>query len=300
MSNNKSNLPIEIKVIGGVVASVISLGLIFGSFTIIPTSYVGIKSRFNVITSEKPLEAGFHLKVPFLDSIEKISLKQIQNDFTIKQTQTIDLQPVTVSVKVAYSVPESMVIRNKKEIAGDLFEKIIEPRAKETIRDELAKYPAEKLINSRVLLISSIQSQLSIRVKEHARIEDISIVEMDFENAEYKKAISDKVIVKEQANKAIFQTQVIQEQAKQRMIQAKAQADAQLIIAKAEAEGLKIKSTAVAQNPKLIEFEKTKADVEKIKLMTAPDSKWDGKMPATLIMGKDDNFIFPLNNNQGK
>ena len=266
---------------------------IWECFTIIPTSHVGIKSRFNVITSEVPLESGFHFKAPW-DSIEEISLKQIQKDFKITQTQTIDLQPVTVSVKVAYSVPEHMVIRNKKEIAGDLFQKIIEPRAKETIRDELAKYPAEQLINSRTKLISSIQHQLSARVKEHAVIQDISIIEMDFENAEYKKAISDKVIVKEQANKAIFQTQIIQEEAKQRMIQAKAEADSQLIIAKAEAEGLKIKSSAVAQNPKLIEFEKTKADVEKIRLMTAPESKWDGKMPQTLIMGSDEKFIFPL------
>ena len=296
MNNESIFQPRTIKIAKNCGIALIGTIFFFSSFSIIPTSYVGIKSRFNVIASDTPLEAGFHFKVPFLDDIEHISLKQIQQDFTIKQTQTIDLQPVTVSVKVAYTVPQSMVIRNKKEIAGDLFIKIIEPRAKETIRDELAKYPAEKLINSRTTLISAIQTQLSARVKEHAVIQDISIIEMDFENAEYKKAISDKVIVKEEANKAIFQTQIIQEEAKQRMIQAKAEADSQLIIAKAEAEGLKIKSSAVAQNPKLIEFEKTKADVEKIRLMTSPDSKWDGKMPATLIMGGEDKFIFPLNN----
>ena len=285
----------EAKSIITIVLSLLLVIFSFMSFQIIPTSYVGIKSRFGVIISDVPLEPGVHFKLP-VDDIDEVSLKQIQKDFTITQTQTIDLQPVTVSVKVAYSVPENMVIRNKKEIAGDLFMKIIEPRAKETIRDELAKYPAEKLINSRTTLIASIQSQLSTRVKDHAIIQDISIIEMDFENAEYKRAISDKVIVKEQANKAIFQTQIIQEEAKQKMIQAKAEADAQLIIAKAEAEGLKIKSSAVAQNPKLIEFEKTKADVEKIRLMTAPDSKWNGQMPSTLIMGGEDKFIFPLNN----
>lgn len=262
----------------------ISLVIGFMSFQIIPTSQVGIKSRFGVIISETPLESGFTTKW-FFDSIEEVDLKQVQKDFPVKGIQTIDLQPIVIDVKVAYTIPKEMVIRNRKEIDGDLFEKIIEPRAQEAIRNEIAKYPAEILITSRPKLIEEIKNQLDVRVKGYAVIQDVAIIDMDFADKNYKQAISDKVIVKELANKAIFETQKIQEEAKQKTIQATAEANAQLIKAKAEAEGLKIKSAAVSQNPKLIEFEIIKAKENIVRTQYSVDSKWDGKLPTTLIMG---------------
>ncbi len=285
-------------IIHGIIILIASI-IFLNSFKIIPTSKLGIKSRFGVI-NDTPLNPGFNFMLP-IDSVEIVDLKQVQKDFAISGTQTIDLQPTITDVKVAYTIPKEMVIRNRKEIDGDLFEKIIEPRAQETIRNEIAKYPAEVLITSRPKLIEDIKNQLSIRVKDHAIIQDITIIKMDFADSNYKKAISDKVIVKELANKAVFETQKIQEEAKQKKIQATAEAEAQLIKAKAEAEGLKIKSAAVSQNPKLIEFEIIKSKENMVRIQYAPDSKWNGSLPHTMVIGGEGSnsampIVLPINN----
>lgn len=263
-----SKFPIKY-IIGGV-GAVVSFATIFSSFTIIKTSEVGIKSRFGVISSQIPLEEGVHLKLPFIDNIQRVSIKQHQENFTVQHTQTKDLQPVSVTYKVIYSIPASKVIYNRKSLNGDIFEVLIKPRANESIMSALAEYPAEELISKRDAVISIVKSRLAERVAEHANIDDISITEFDFEKQEFEEAVQRKVVAKQDAQSAEIKKQ-----------QAQAEADQTLIKAKADAEAIKIRAEALANNQKLVDL--TIAE------------KWNGVSPTTVVMtNSGGNIILPL------
>ena len=256
-------------IFGWVIPSLLLMILVLSSFKIISTSEVGIKSRFGVI-SNTTLEEGVHLKIPFIDDIEIVSLKQHQENFTLGHTQTKDMQPVSVSYKVIYSIPVAKVISNRKEISGNLFETLIRPRANESIMDALAQYPAEGLIVNRDTVSQKVKAKLSERINGHAKIDDISIVEFDFENKEFKEAVQRKVIAKQDAQSAEIKEQ-----------QSQAEANQVMIIAKAQAEAIRIRANALSSNPKLVDL--TIAE------------RWDGKAPTSVvIMDGKSNILLPL------
>lgn len=259
-------------IVAGVVG-IVAISVVFGSFKIIKTSQVGIKSRFGLV-SNNILEEGFHFKIPFVDSIEKISLKQHQENFTIDNTQTKDLQPVSVSYKVIYSIPASKVIYNKKSLNGDIFDVLIKPRANETIMNVLATYPAEDLISNRDAVISMVKKKLAERVTEHANIDDISITDYKFQDESFTKAVQNKVVAKQNAQAAEIKKQ-----------QSQAEADQKLITATAEAESIRIKANALSNNPKLVDL--TIAE------------KWNGVSPSTVVIngGNASNLILPIKSN---
>jgi regulator of protease activity HflC (stomatin/prohibitin superfamily) len=266
-------IKLNLKLISSLVAVCFLLFALLGSCTVISTSEVGIKSRFGIV-NESFLSEGVHFKVPFLDHIQIVSLRQHQENFTLSHTQTKDMQPVSVSYKVVYSIPQTQVIKNKKELNGDLFEVLIRPRANESIMDFLAQYPAEELIIHRDIISQKVKTRLSERIAGHAIINDIAIIEFDFENEDFKNAVQRKVIAKQDAQAAEIKKQ-----------QAQAEADQISIKAKAEAQAIKIRAEALSGNPKLVDL--TIAE------------KWDGKSPQTVVISGSNsgNFILPLNKN---
>ena len=271
--NDRGTPKFQLKYIVIGIIGIIAVATLLGSFKIIKTSQVGIKSKFGLVSNDI-LEEGFHFKIPFVDNIQKISLKQHQENFTIENTQTKDLQPVSVSYKVIYSIPASKVIHNKKSLNGDIFEVLIKPRANETIMNVLATYPAEDLISNRDAVISIVKKKLAERVTEHANIDDISITDYEFQDINFKQAVQNKVIAKQNAQSAEIKKQ-----------QAQAEADQILIKAKADAESIKIKANALSSNPKLIDL--TIAE------------KWDGKAPTSVVItgGNASNLIVPIKSN---
>jgi len=248
-----------------VIPVLVLIMLFFSSFVVIKTSQVGIKSRFGVIISNEPLTEGVHLKLPIVDDIEMVSIKQHQENFTLGRTQTRDMQPVSVSYKVIYSIPEDKVILNRREFSGDLFEVLVRPRANESIMDALAQHVAEELIINRDAISQKVKIKLSERISGHAKIDDISIVEFDFENSEFKEAVQRKVIAKQDAQAAEIKKQ-----------QSQAEADQILIKAKADAEAIRITANAITSNPKIIEL-------RQIEVNAMIAEKWDGKTPQTVV-----------------
>jgi len=243
--------------------------MIFYSFQVIKTSEVGIRSTTGVI-HEKLLKEGIHFMVPIFQNIQVFSLRQKQETFEVSHTQTTDMQPVMVKYRVLYAIPENKVLENLKTIRGDIFEVLIAPRANESIRDALAKYSAEELITSRDEISTYVKHKLAERVNNQAIIDDISIIEFDFENEEWKNAVQQKVIAKQHAEAAEIKKQ-----------QSQAEADQKVIIATAEAEAIKIRGNALTNNPKIVDL--TIAE------------KWDGKTPQTVITNGNSSILLPIN-----
>ena len=84
-------------------------------------------------------------------------------------------------------------------------------------------------------------------------IYDVQLTDVDFDDS-YEKAAEQKVVAIQEAQKAKNETVKIEEEAKQK-----------ILTARADAESMRIKSQALAQNKGLVQFELAQ--------------KWDGKLP---------------------
>lgn len=263
------------KIITHSVLLLIGVTVFLSTFTVIRTSEVGIRKTAGVI-HDSVLEEGIHFKLPFVQTIEIFSLRQHQESFDLNGTQTKDLQPVSVSYRVLYAVPQDKVLENLKTVKGDIFKVLIAPRANESIRDALAKYSAEELTTNRSAVSLYVKERLAERINHLAIIDDISITSFDFENAEWKEAIQAKVIAKQDAETAEIKKQQIQ-----------AEADQLIIKSKAEAEAIRITANAISSNPKIIELRQVEVNSEIAK-------KWNGIAPTTVITNGSNNILLPL------
>lgn len=263
------------KIITYSVLSLIGCIALLSTFVVIRTSEVGIRKTAGVI-HDSVLEEGIHFKLPFVQTIEIFSLRQHQESFNLAGTQTKDLQPVSVGYRVLYAIPQDKVLENLKTIKGDIFKVLIAPRANESIRDALAKYSAEELTTNRSAVSSYVKERLAERINHLAAIDDISITNFDFENAQWKQSIQNKVIAKQDAETAEIKKQQIQ-----------AEADQLIIKSKAEAEAIRITANAISSNPKIIELRQVEVNSEIAK-------KWNGIAPKTVITSGSNNIMLPL------
>ncbi len=172
--------------------------------------------------------------------------------------------------------PAADLLENLKTIRGDIFEVLIAPRANESIRDALAKYSAEELIVNRDQVSKYVKARLGERISHQAVIDDISVIQFDFENDAWRTAVQNKVIAKQNAEAAEIKKQQIQ-----------AEADQVIIKSKADAEAIRITANAITSNPKIVELKQVEVNA-----MIA--QKWNGIAPTTIITSAGNNILLPL------
>ena len=241
---------------------------LMGSFVIVPTSYVGIKRTFNII-AETPLEEGLHFKIPFIQSVEKQSIKTIQEEHELSGIQAKDMQEITILYKVAYRIPNDKIISNAKTLQGDVYEVIIEPRVKETMADVIVRYTAEEVISRReeIAKIAKEQIMKNKEIADRSVIEEVVLIKFDFTDPDFKKAIDDKKRAIQYAEQAEVEKKT-----------AKAKADQAIFEAEGKAKAIKLEAEAMKANAQIVEMKQIDAQMKAIE-------KWNGELPNVLIDG---------------
>ena len=244
----------------------VSATLLFSSVTIIPTSYVGIKRTFSII-SDKPLLEGVHFKVPFIQSIEKQNIKTIQEEHQLVGIQAKDMQKMNINYKVAYKIPFNKVINNAKTLQGGVYEMIIEPRVKEVMADIIVRYTAEEVIAKREEIAKIAREQIMNKqeISERCTIEEVVVMQFAFTDPEFEKAINEKKRAVQYAEKAEVEKKT-----------AKAKAEQAIFEAEGKAKAIKLEAEAMRANAKIVEMKQIDASLKAIE-------KWDGKLPNVLI-----------------
>ena len=134
--------------IAGVVA-IAMLVLLVSSFVIVNSGHVGVVRRLGAVQMEH-LPEGFHLKAPFLDSVEEtdIRLRAAEKEASASSK---DLQVVRTQVAVQYSMTGAVMpltyqkIGTRRMVEGTL----IDPAIQESVKAITAQYTAEELVTRR-------------------------------------------------------------------------------------------------------------------------------------------------------
>jgi regulator of protease activity HflC (stomatin/prohibitin superfamily) len=274
-------------------AAVLILGA--SSFYVVdPTELAGVR-RLGTVVTDKPVGPGLHLKLPLVDSVDRlqVSLDTFPvNDMTV---YTIDNQSVTVGITLTYRIPPEAVMHLLYQVGrsgnADIHSNMAPIIADRALR-VFAKRNTIKISEEREQIATEIKQMVSDRLHELFGLE---VLDLQLSKILYSpsfvasveaavKAKNDAVAASNTVNRIEFEAE--QARAKARgeadaaairaegekratITNAEAQAASVRLTAEANAAAIKLRGEAVAAYPKVIE-------------MTLAE-RWNGAPPQTVL-----------------
>lgn len=239
----------------GIGSLLVLIALISAVYSISP-GYRGVLITLGKVSQHSYIN-GVGFKWPFVSSMIKMDVRtRKMTDKT--STYTSDIQTADLEYTFTYDLnPENIHILYEK-VGLDYEAKAILPSLNDVLKDVIGKWQAQELVanrdKARVDVVAGLQERLDRRFFQNITFQFINIDYSD----KFEGAIEDKVIAEQKAQEAVNNTKRIKEEAEQK-----------LISAKAEAEAMEIKSEALSKNKGLTEYEAVQ--------------KWDGKLPQYML-----------------
>lgn len=254
-----------------IVIGVAAIILCASSFTVIPAGHTGVVMTLGKV-SETSFQEGFHLKIPFIQSVEVMSNK-IQVYETPASAVSKDMQTVSSTIAVNYRISSDSSDDIYKNVGIDYKTVLITPIVQECMKSVTAKYTAEELITERAAVGEEVKTALDAKLNSYGiYIEKFNIVNFDF-SEEFNNAIEAKQV----AEQNLIKTKTEQEQA---IVVAEAEAEKKIIAADAEAQAILAEAQAQADANKLLQ-ESLSNEV----IMYEQITKWNGVLPK--VTGSD-------------
>lgn len=254
-----------------IVIGIAAIILCASSFTIIPAGHTGVVMTLGKV-SETSFQEGFHLKIPFVQSVQVMSNK-IQVYETPASAVSKDMQTVSSTIAVNYRISSDSSDDIYKNVGIDYKTVLITPIVQECMKSVTAKYTAEELITERAAVGEEVKTALDAKLNSYGiYIEKFNIVNFDF-SEEFNNAIEAKQV----AEQNLIKTKTEQEQA---IVIAEAEAEKKIIAADAEAQAILAEAQAQADANKLLQ-ESLSEEV----IMYEQITKWNGVLPK--VTGSD-------------
>lgn len=231
----------------------------------VDTGHRGIWVKFGEVIGE-PVSEGLYWYNPFFWSLIEYPVREETWSGTT-EIFTFDTQKVMVDFSYIFHVEPTKVGHLYKTIgrSRQVGDNIITPLVLGSLKDAIGQIKADNLVGKREAVTRAALAE----VAENLKSRNIIVTDLQFTNIkfdpEYEKAVEEKVVATQDAQKAVNVSVTIKEQAKQK-----------IMMAQADAESMRIKSQALSQNQGLVQFEAVQ--------------KWDGKLPV-YMMGNSTPFI---------
>lgn len=216
----------------------------------------GIETWFGKVTSTEPVSEGLYFYFPIGGNIIEYECKT--QKYTLKlDTYTKDVQPADLEVTINYALDGNKIIELHKTVGQEYKSKVLDPKVMSAIKNVVGQWDAASLVANREKASQQILEQLRTYVSDsHINISSVSLNNINYSDS-FEKAIESKVVAKQKAEEAVNRTVEVEEESKQTVLKAKA-----------DAESMEIRSNALAKNKGLVEYEAVQ--------------RWDGKLPVNM------------------
>lgn len=206
---------------------------------------------------QKSYVNGVGLKWPFISSMVEMDVRTKKMSEKTS-SYTSDVQTAVMEYTFTYDLNPENVHILYETVGQDYEAKKIVPVLNDVLKDVIGKWQAQDLVSNRdkarMDVVAGLQARLDKRFFQNITFQ---LINVDYSD-NFEKAIENKVIAEQRAQEAVNNTKRIKEEA-----------DQKVITAKAEAEAMQIKSEALAKNKGLTEYEAV--------------LKWDGKLPQYML-----------------
>lgn len=233
------------------------------SFTIIKTGYTGVRTTFGQVDSVV-LQNGLNFKIPFIQHINVVNNKQQDKEFKgeIWGEASDKTAVFAKDVIVTYQInptKSSYIYANVNNYKDNLIPQTLVNSA---VKSAMVQLSSDQVTNrNKIEALTKTTMEKAIKEKygsDAVVILKVTIDNMDFEES-YNKAISEKQIARQEAEKQAIENQKAVDLAKAnqekatieaetKKIAAQADADAMVITAEAEADAYRIKSAEITDN----------------------------------------------------
>eukprot|EP01062_Namystynia_karyoxenos_P062988 TRINITY_DN55819_c0_g1_i1.p1 TRINITY_DN55819_c0_g1~~TRINITY_DN55819_c0_g1_i1.p1 ORF type:complete len:330 (+),score=136.20 TRINITY_DN55819_c0_g1_i1:83-991(+) len=205
--------------------------------------------KFNVFTGLNPLSygPGTHLRVPFLERVYHFDCRQ--QPITINTaTGSRDLQIVNCQVRVLFKANQEQLPELYRRLGLQYHEVVLPSIGNEVLKSVIAQFNASDLITRRSEVSSRITQELTSRSRDFfVDIMDVSITQMNF-GKEYMRAVEEKQIAQQMAERARFKVEQAQQEKK-----------GAIILAEGEAESAALIGKSMKDNPAFLELRRIEA-----------------------------------------
>lgn len=244
----------------GVAVFVGTILLLMSIFTI-PAGSVGVITRWGAVN--RVVYPGLGAKWPIAEGLVKMDVRTLKDEVSAAAASK-DLQVVTSTVAVNYHLDGQYAVDVYQNIGKNYKDVVIAPAIQNIFKATTAKYTAEELITNREMVRIQAENDLTKQLAVyHVVVENFNIVNFDF-SPEFNAAIEKKVTQQQEV-----------ETAKQRLEQAKVDAQASVAEATGKAESQAALRDAGALTPEYLQY-----------LFL---SKWNGVLPT--VMGGTSSFV---------
>jgi regulator of protease activity HflC (stomatin/prohibitin superfamily) len=236
---------------------------LFIGFTIFSTTYVihagerGVLLTFGKAKTES-IGEGLNFKIPYIQQIVKMDVKTQKYEADLTAASS-DLQDVSTKIAINYKIIPEQAPVIYTTLGLSYRENVIYPLEQETNKAITSQYTAEQLITKREEVRGKMKIALAEKLRErNIIVEEISIIDFKF-SPSFTQAIETKVTAEQNALTA-----------KNKLEQIKFEAEQRVVSAKAEAEALSLQKAQVT--PDLIKLRQI--EVQKLAI-----EKWNGILP---------------------
>lgn len=235
---------------------VVCLFTALSAYFTVSAGNVAVKLRFGQLVGA--YGEGLHYKIPFIDSVEKFSVR-IKKDAFRTEAFSKDLQQVNLALAVNHRILPNTVESIYRNLGPEYTDTVLKPMVEEWSKAVIAKYSADSLISNRMQVTKELDEILKQKMAEkEVIVSDIAITDFDF-SPQFLKAVEEKQIAEQEAKRATNLVEKVKKEAEQKILQAEA-----------EAKSLRLQREVVSDN--LIKLRQVEAQLKAI-------DKWDGHMP---------------------
>lgn len=210
----------------------------------IPILWVPTKYNIQTLTytmSGNPSEA--HGETRHAEAGLVSNYGQVPDDSLVALTS--DGLPVTLDVSVRFHIDPDNVWRLHKRIGPDFIDKVVRPQSRAAVRMEFAEFTVVDVYSGkRQQIVQKIQHELGKKFqRNYLVLDEVLLRDIRFPD-EFQRAIEDKQVAQQDAQKMVFEVKRAESEKQQKIIEAQG-----------EAEAIRKKADALAQNPQLIQYE---------------------------------------------
>ena len=267
-SNNQGNQGMSgssiTKIILVLFLLIVGIWLFTSTIVVVDAGFTGVKKTLGKVDDEG-LTPGLYIVFPLTTSIIQMDNRvlRLENNTAVYSK---DVQQANIAYVVNYSLNKDATVKMYSEVGVYWAEKLIPQVIQSSMKNVIGQWNAMELIANRVKATNDIETMISATLHDRGiTINDFSLTNIDFQDA-FEQAVESKVVAVQEAERAKNKTVTVQEEANQRVI-----------AAKADAEAMQIKTEALTKNQSLIMYEAV--------------LKWDGQLPRIFGGGSGGNFL---------
>ena len=267
--------------IGVALVALFGLSIALGSWYTIDQRERGVILRNGKLIGIAQPGLGF--KLPFFDSVVKVSLETQRSRFDKVHSYSRDQQPANLIISVNFRATEDKVDDLYSQFGGlqGYADRVLFPRVNSESKIVFGQFNAVTAIQERGRLNAEVMAAVLKAAAGPVVIESVQIENLDF-SAEYEKSIEQRMLaevevqrLRQNAEREKVQAEIVVTKAtaeanavRQR---AQAEADAIRLRGEAEASAIRARGAALGDNPNLVNLVQAE--------------KWDGKLPVTMLPG---------------